>query len=66
MTTIAEIEHAIEKLPQQQFRELHRWIADRDASEWDAEIAADASKGRFDALRQRIRADYDAGLCADL
>jgi hypothetical protein len=66
MSTLLEIEQAIEKLPSQEMRELHRWIADRDTSQWDGQITQDAASGKFDALRDRIRADYEAGRCADL
>lgn len=66
MSTLLEIEQAIEKLPSQEVRELHRWIAERDANEWDGRISQDAARGKFDALRDRIRADYEAGRCADL
>ena len=48
------------------FRELHRWVSERSFREWDEEIQADAAAGKFDGLRQRIRADYEAGKCTDL
>lgn len=66
MSTLLEIEQAIEKLPTSDFRKLHRWVADRDSIEWDEQIAADAMAGKFDALRARITADYQAGTCRDL
>ena len=66
MSTLLEIEKAIEKLPPGEVHELHRWVADRDAKQWYNEIAADAESGRFDDLRRRIQADYAAGNCQDL
>lgn len=57
MSTLIEIEQAIEKLPSSELRQLHRWIAERDADDWDAEIARDAAVGKFDALRQRVIRD---------
>jgi hypothetical protein len=66
MRTLAEIEAAIEQLPPQTFRELRRWIAERDASAWDAQIEADVAAGKFDVLREKVRADYQAGHCTDL
>ncbi|GEP43452.1 hypothetical protein [Brevifollis gellanilyticus] len=66
MSTLLEIEQAIEKLPESEFRELHRWVAERDAGRWDEQIAADAAAGKFDGLRARITADYRAGACRDL
>ncbi|MEQ1752399.1 MAG: hypothetical protein ABL974_23460 [Prosthecobacter sp.] len=66
MSTLIEIEHAIEKLPSSDLRKLHCWIAERDAHDWDAEIAKDATAGKFDALRQRVSQDNEAGLCHSL
>lgn len=66
MSTLAEIEAAIAQLPPQKFQELRRWMAQRDAQEWDTQIEADAKAGKFDALREKVRADYTAGNCTDL
>jgi hypothetical protein len=66
MRTLLEIEQAIERLPANDFRKLHRWVADRDSADWDEQIATDAAAGKFDALRARITADYQAGTCRDL
>ncbi len=66
MSTLAEIEAAIEQLPPQKFHELHRWIAERAAREWDTQIEADVAAGRFDALREKVRTDYAAGNCTDI
>ncbi len=66
MSTLTEIEAAIEKLPPQKFRELRHWIAERDWRDWDAQIAADVAAGKFDALRAKVRADDAAGKCGEL
>jgi hypothetical protein len=66
MSTLIEIEQAIEKLPPSELRQLHRWIAERDAEDWDAQIARDAAAGKFDALRQRVTRDNQNGLCENL
>ncbi len=66
MSTLIEIEQAIEQLPPQTFRELRKWIADRDWAQWDSRIEADVAAGKFDALRNRIQADDTAGNCAQL
>lgn len=41
-------------------------MAERDTGEWDAQIEADTAAGKFDALREKVRADYAAGNCTDL
>ena len=66
MSTLTEIEKAIEQLPPQKFRELRRWMAERDWQEWDMQLEADVAAGKFDALRARVRADDVAGKCEEL
>jgi hypothetical protein len=66
MSTLAEIEAAIEKLPPGKFRKLRQWIAERDWREWDAQIERDVAAGKFDELRKKVCADDDAGKCSEL
>jgi hypothetical protein len=66
MSTLAEIESAIEKLPPGKFRELRQWIAERDWREWDAQIERDVAAGKFDELRKKVCADDEAGKCSEL
>ena len=61
MSTIAEIEAAIEKLPPVKFRELRQWIAERDSREWDEQIERDVAAGKVDELRKKVRADAPLG-----
>ena len=50
MKNIEEIEHAIAKLPRQDFFELGRHLRERHADEWDGQIDEDAKAGRLDPL----------------
>jgi len=61
MQTLTEIEHAIAALPAPEFRELTRWVRERAAAAWDAEIERDAQAGRLDALVMETDAAIDAG-----
>jgi hypothetical protein len=54
MSTLNEIEEAIEKLPPVEFRELMRRLNERDAEAWDREMEDDAKSGRLDALHERL------------
>ncbi len=54
MSTLAEIEEAVAKLPAEQFSELFRRMQTRDAEIWDREMEADAKSGRLDALHARL------------
>ncbi len=66
MSTAQEIEAAIEQLPPDSFKQLRRWVAQRDALYWDVEIAADVDAGKFDAIRKRVFADDDAGRTSEM
>jgi hypothetical protein len=54
VSTLAEIEEAIAKLPPKQFSELLRRMQMRDAEIWDREMEEDAKSGRLDAFYSRL------------
>ncbi len=54
MSTLAEIEEAVAKLPTEQFSELLRKMQERDAETWDREMEEDAKSGRLDGLHARL------------
>jgi hypothetical protein len=61
VSTVKEIESAIEQLPpEEKWKLLHRF---HDAlwSEWDKQIEVDAAAGRLDHLVQEVEADIAAG-----
>lgn len=64
--SVREIELAIEALPNEQFRELREWFADRDMQTWDRQIEADSNAGRLDSLIERAMNEYHAGQAKDL
>ena len=66
MSTLVEIEAAIERLPKNDFRQLHEWIAERDQQLWDKQLEADVVAGRLDRFAQEAIADFQAGRCKDL
>ncbi len=60
--TLAEIQQAIEQLPKDEQATLAAWVAERDQTEWEAEIARDFSPGGAGmALLDEMRADLRAG-----
>ena len=61
MTTVEEIEEAIGKLSEQQFRELLRRMKARAAEAWDRQIEEDAEAGRLDFLLEELEDDIAAG-----
>jgi hypothetical protein len=50
VSTVEEIEKAIEHLPAPQLGELRRWFDEFMADQWDARIEADARSGKLDFL----------------
>ena len=54
MTTISEIQEAIQAMREPEFAELKQWLskfeAERDWEEWDAQIEADSDAGKLDFL----------------
>ena len=66
MTTIREIESAIERLPDDQLRELREWFESFDAEVWDKEFEQDAHSGKLDRLAQRALDALEQGRCKRL
>ncbi len=54
MSTVQEIETAIEKLGHAEFAELTAWL-------WDIEIERDAKAGRLDDLAGEAISEFKAG-----
>ena len=64
--SVKEIQTAIVELPQEELVNLLDWIEEYRSDQWDRQIAQDVESGRFDALRQRVREQRQAGLCQPL
>jgi len=50
MTTVEELEMAVEALPREEYSRFRRWFLDRDWEKWDHEIEEDVEAGRLDFL----------------
>lgn len=61
ITTVLEIESAIERLPSDQFSKLHDWIVKKDWQKWDAQIELDSADGKFDFLAEEALRDAKSG-----
>jgi hypothetical protein len=58
MSTVQEIEAAIEKLSREDFDRLRTWMIERDHDAWDREIEADSLAGRLDSVVEEAMSDY--------
>jgi hypothetical protein len=61
MSTVEEIEAAIEHLPRDQFFRLLSWIRSKFENEWDRQIEEDVKEGRLDQFAREALAEYHAG-----
>ena len=66
MSTVPEIEKAIQQLPPDELAKFRRWFAEFDARLWDEQIDRDAAAGRLDALAEEALDDLRKGNCKEL
>jgi len=57
MSKVDELKTEIERLPDNEFTELVRWLSEKDWGRWDQEIEADSEAGKLDFL---VREALDA------
>ena len=61
MSTIPEIERAIEALPKEEFDKLAAWFAEKREQAVDAAFENAIQGGEFDAMADRALSDHAAG-----
>lgn len=66
MAQVEEIEKAVKSLPASELRRFRRWFDSFDAEAWDAQIEADATAGKLDALASAAVQDYESGNVREL
>jgi len=66
MSTIAEIENAIQKLPPDEVWKVGDWFDEFREQLFDQRIEADAKAGKLDKLMEEAKQDYLAGRCKPL
>jgi hypothetical protein len=57
MSSVAEIEQAIARLPREQFLEFERWFDDERNRKWDHQIEADARNGKLRKAYERLQSE---------
>jgi len=50
MSKVDELKTEIERLPENEFTELVRWLSEKDWERWDKQIEADSEAGKLDFL----------------
>jgi len=66
MSTVKDIEQAIQGLAPGDLAEFRRWFAEYDAARWDEQFERDATSGRLDALAREAMDDAGQGRCRPL
>jgi hypothetical protein len=61
MSTVQEIERAIEKLPREEVFVLTNWLSTHFSDLWDRQIEDDISNGLLDELAAEALAEHRAG-----
>lgn len=61
MSTVGEIEQAIEALPKEQFEKLAVWFAEKREQAVDAAFEEAVRAGAFDSMAQRALNDHASG-----
>jgi len=66
MSTIQEIEDAIQQLSPEDLAAFRAWFAEFDAGLWDRQMEVDISAGQLDALAEEALEDLRDGRCTEL
>ena len=61
MSTVEEIEKAIDSLPRTEFFRLRDWMRQRFDDEWDQQFEEDAQSGRLDELARQALTEHRVG-----
>jgi hypothetical protein len=63
MSTVREIEDAVQRLSDEDRKAFRTWFASFDADEWDREFEDNVTAGRFDWLAKEARRAKQDGTC---
>ena len=66
MSKVDELKTEIERLPQEEFAELVRWLSEKDWERWDKQIEADSAAGKLDFLMREALEEKTKGTLKDL
>ncbi len=67
MSTLQEIQQAIEELPLSERSQLAKWFNGWEDDEWDQQMYRDFSKGgRYEQVPKRIQSEIEKGPLLDL
>jgi hypothetical protein len=65
MSSVNEIEDAVQRLTPAELDAFRTWFAEFDATVWDRQMEDDIAAGRLDAFAEEALADLRAGRCTE-
>ncbi len=66
MSNVDKLKTEIERLPQEEFTELVRWLSEKNWERWDKQIEADSAVGKLDFLVREALEEKAKGMLKDL
>lgn len=66
MSTVQEIEKAVQQLSRGELAAFRSWFAEFDAQLWDRQLEEDFAAGKLDALAEEALQDLPESRCRDL
>jgi hypothetical protein len=66
MSTVKDIEKAIERLDDNSLGQLSNWFEDYLAEKWEGRFSADVQAGRLDKLGEAADRAFEQGKCRPL
>ena len=66
MTTVQEIEKAVQRLPERKLDSFRSWFEAFDARTWDKQFEQDVQSGKLDALADQAVKDLKTKRCTRL
>ena len=66
MSTLQEIEKAVQDLSPDQLAAFRDWFVEYDQALWDKQLERDVASGRLDSLADEAIEDLRNGRCSDL
>ncbi len=55
MPKVEDIKQEIEKLSEEEYRQIRNWLLEKDWAKWDEEIERDSQEGKLDFLIEQAR-----------
>lgn len=55
MPKVEDIKQEIEKLSEEEYRQIRNWLLEKDWAKWDREIERDSESGKLDFLVEQAK-----------